>query len=268
MAMARQAADDAAFLRRAKAFVRLLRNQAGIPVRQPAHAVAPFRAEPIMFGCHVQLTKSATSDLTYDLPVLFSPQLVYRLVSGTATVSSQEDATRGPSDSYYLLDNTGNPPPIEVLPVTDSSVPPFTTPGIDPFPDGFLGFLTGIEVTTFRGDNVLDHLVVKDLRYSVLIDGQAVSGFSGAYPRVDLGQNEPGASGYLLPNGWLPRGGSVATQLGAPIQVRPGQRVTIRLRAPQSVASASIIECRVQVFGYKIPTKSGGDRTIYDTLTD
>lgn len=267
--MARQAADDAAFLRRAKAFVRLLRNQAGIPVRQPAHAVAPFRAEPIMFCCHVQLTKTAAvSDLTYDLPVLFSPQLVYRLVSGVATVSSQEDATRGPSDSYYLLDNNANPPPIEVLPVTDSAPTPFTTPGIQPFPDGYLGFVTGVEVVTFRGDNIVDHLVVKDLRYTVLVDGQAVSGFSNAYPRVELGQNEPGASGYLLPNGWLPRGGSVATQLGAPVQIRPGQRMTIRLRAPQSVSASSIVECRVQVFGYKIPTKSGGDRTIYDTLTD
>lgn len=268
MAMARQAADDAAFLRRAKAFVRLLRNQAGIPVRQPAHAVAPFRAEPIMWGAHVQLYKTvALYDLTYDLPVLFSPQLVYRNVSGTATVSSTEDQTRGPSDAYYIIDNTVPPPPIEVAPFTDSATPtPFTTPGIDPFPDGYLGFVTGIEVTTFRGDNVSDHIVVKDLRYTVLIDGQAVSGFTNAYPRIELGQND--VTGLTVPAGFLPRGGSVQTQLAAPIQIRPGQRMTIRLRAPQAVAAQSIVECRAQVFGYKIPTKSGGDRTIYDTLTD
>lgn len=264
--MARQAADDAAFLRRAKAFVRLLRNQAGIPVRQPAHAVAPFRAEPINFFCHVELVKSAAaSDLVYDLPVLFAPTQVYRLVSGIATVTSTEDATLGPSDSYYLVDNNPNPPPIEVAPVTDSAPTPFTTPGIDPFPDGYLGFLTGIEVTTFRGDIVSAHVVSKDLRYSLLIDGQAVSGFTNTMPRFELGQSTAPTdfSGVLYP-----RGGSVETKLGCPIQVRPGQRVVVRLRAPQGVAANSNVMARVQLSGYKIPTKTGGDRTIYDTLTD
>ena len=266
--MARQAADDAAFLRRAKALVRLLRNQAGIPVRQPAHAVAPFRAEPINFACTAQLTKALNTDLAYDLPVLFAPAVVFRNVEGppgtfTATATSTEDTARGPSDGYFVIDSSGTPTPISVTPFTDSGG--FQAPGIDPFPDGYLGFITGVEVSAFRGDNVIDHIVERDLRFTLLVDGQSVSGFTNAYPRTDLGVDNAAGVGTL--NIFYPRVTASPAVLGCPIQVRPGQRVTIRLRAP-ALTAASIVHCRATITGYKIPTKTGGDRTIYDTLTD
>lgn len=252
VAQARQAADDAAFLRRAKAFVGLLRNQAGIPVRQPAHQVAPFRAIPLNWFAvvGVENTNATGSDTiaTRSIPVNWSSALV---TPSSGSVSNQDtaflasngiDAYTGPTSTTYSDDTA------------------------EPFPDGYLGFITSASCNALIDSADADDIPpVRNCRWSWKIDGAYVSGFRNALPQQEL---QAVAAGFLVANALYPPGGTINSALGCPVQIRPGQRSMVEgaLYAPTGNTFKRLLVYRIS--GYAIPTKNGADRTIFDTLTD
>lgn len=263
VAQARQAAEDQAFLRRCKALVRMLRTQAGIPVRAPAHQVAPFRAIPINAWGMFQVVVTATGWQRAVCPVLWQPAKVAgNAGSSVTTVDSGYGSANGTSAD---MDPLGSPTQYSLRDVPQ-------------FPDGLLGFVTGASCwawpiandATTVGANSADlykEVVQNMARWSWIIDGQSVPGYHGAMPTIGAEIAEvSSATNKIVPGAY-----QMTERLGCPVQIRPGQRSHIEGAAYKL---AKFSEFNIQwafawrLTGYAIPTKNGADQTIYDTLTD
>lgn len=248
VAAARQAAEDAAWLRRAKAFVGLMRNQAGIPVRQPAHAAPPFRAIPLNWFGIAQLVNSDQGLFQIAVPVNWSASLV----SPSGGSQALTDAAFNASNGIDAWNATA-----------------YAEDAAEPFPDGFLGFITQATcAVTVRSTNIDDVPPVRNARWSWRIDGQYVPGYRWALPQQDLNEPTVAVGGFAQGAVLAPGGGTLVNMLGCPVQVRPGQRTFVEagMYAPGATSVRRLIVWRLS--GYAIPTKSGADRTILDTLTD
>lgn len=246
---ARKAAADAVFMQRAKSFIALLRRQAGISVRQPAHAVAPFRSVPLNWWAITQHDADDAGKDTLDTrrtPINWLPEFV-EPISGSASptdtlygASNGVDAYENPSSTEY---GTGSP-----------------------FPDGYLGFVTSINCwVQIHTANPIDIPPMRSLRWSWSIDGQTVPGYKNALPAQEA---LPLAGGFGVASVLYPGMGQTASQLGCPVQVRPGQRSYVE--SSMFIPSGAGNYKKLVVFrlgGYMVPTKTD-DGTIFGTITD
>lgn len=288
VAAARQAAADAQFLKRAKSFIKLLRSQAGIPVRQPAHATPPFRATPINAWGTWTVTAATSTVATGLIPVVWEPALIGAWAAGTSPGSSNPavgtvNAAFGSSngltnataaggayttpDVYYpegdYIDNTASPP------VTYSS-------GAPAFPDGQLGIITGVHVWCMENSiesssaNAQQPLV-NLARYSWIVDGKPVAGFQNQLPGQQFALNTTtlaAAAPGTVVNQRSPDGGVIdGNQLGCGVQILPGQRSWFAGRVFGSTMVSHTRTFCFRLVGYSIPVKTD-DGTIYATLTD
>lgn len=222
--------------------VKLLRQQAGIPVRLPAHAVPPFRAVPWNWSAVGQIEGVNDSLVQRVFRVNFAPILT---TFGGGSVST-EDNLFGPANSTVNYSDT------QVVDVNDATL----FPG---FPDGFLGWLTHVDVAAMSvaGNNFFLHRYV---RWSLRVNGADVPGFkwthaSSQYQILNLGQLDPGTISPLLP---MPCG----------LPLRPGSQVDI---VPAVAISGLVGTFRcdfiMRANGYMIPSRTD-DGTVYSTLVD
>lgn len=257
LAQARQAAADAAFIRRCKALVRLFRHQAGIPVRQPTHQTAPFRSVPINVWGSAQVTQSSVGWGRAVCPVLWQPTLVGQ-PSSVGVVDAGYGAANGTANTMNV---TGTP-----LAYNLDQRPQF--------PDGYLGVITNVSCYAFpiMPDAINQSAIYLDVlqllaRYSWYLDDAPVPGYQGALPTLHTGISDNTSIAAPV----MGSGDTIKEQLGCHVLVRAGQRSHIEAAAylPSDAASqSSVWAFFFRVIGYAVPTKSGSDQTIFDTLTD
>ncbi len=254
-ASARLAAADAMFERRLKGLVRSLRHQPGVPVRQPAHSSAPFRAVPLNAWGIFQASRGSTGWGHFQCPVLWEPTLVPTSAGNVGII----DAGYGPANGTTAdVDAPGSPSVYNVT--LERALPAF--------PDGYIGFIThaGCWATLFTqlSPSTAGSGWQARVRWSWSIDGAWVPGYRGALPTVNL-EYPAALSGYQVP-----AGGQIREQLGCHVMVRPGQRSYVEGSVHYEAKIGEELNQVLFAFrltGYMIPTKTD-DATILGTMTD
>lgn len=281
-------AADVQLARQLRALVRVLRNQPGIPVRQPAHVAPPFRAIPINAWGVFDVTATSTAMETKLHPIVWSPYLVGGWANTVTTPDPNAGApnlpsVRTPNNAFgpgQGVFNTTDAATLEdlYLPANDFTSNFTSTTyatGSQPFPDGYLGFITGLQCAYFNNAPTASTAFtvlpwINKARFSWFIDNQPVPGFVQALPGIDLIGMDPAVAGTLGTNqGRLPSGGhSGGNQLGCPVQIRPGQRSYMAGHViGQSGDKAWKLTFVFRLTGYMIPSKTD-DTTILGTLGD
>lgn len=228
----------------ARRLVKLFRQQAGIPVRMPAHAVPPFRAIPFNWAGVAQIEAADNSFVQRQFRINFSPILVTANGGGSA---GGENDLNGPSNSYVAYSDS--------LAVDVGDATPF--PG---FPDGFVGWITHLDVAAWDSAG-LNWLMHRYVRFTLKVNGASVPGFhqipcNSTYQITAIGSMEPTAASPLLP---IPCG----------IPLRAGNQVDVLISVGTNFVLGTTFRTDfvMRVGGYMIPTKSD-DGTVYSTLGD
>jgi hypothetical protein len=254
-ASARLAAADAMFERRLKSLVRSLRNQPGVPVRQPAHAAAPFRAVPINAWGIFQGNRNATGWSHFQCPVIWEPTRVPKSTGAVGTI----DAGYGPANGTTAdVDVTGGYSTYDVD--LERALPPF--------PDGYIGFITHAGcwayLFTQNSPNIAGGGWQSRVRWSWAIDRAWVPGYRGALCTVNA--EMPSAVAGAV----VPAAGQIGEQLGCHVMVRSGQRSyvegSIHYESKLGEEDNQVLFL-FRLTGYMIPTRTD-DATILGTMTD
>lgn len=216
------------FERELRRLVKLLRQQAGIPVRLPGHNTPPYRALPICFSGVMVLTGGDGL-----APVRFRGGV-------------QWSAFTDPASTYASSNN-----------VRFDSVGAIAPEG---FPEAELGTMTSAEcwVYEYTTDTAANH--PRDARWGLLLNGAYLPGYALQLPSGSLIKSDPLASIKVSV------AHNLSTAMVVPVKLKPGDQLEMEFAA-DSVESTSQVWFHCVVKGYRYPSR-GADGTVYDTLVD
>jgi hypothetical protein len=215
-----------------RGLIRVLRSQPGIPVRQPSHIVNPFRAVPIQFGYTLNIAGpggAPGSFVTATLPVIWTAQADPGLTG--------------------LVGNV----------LTDTA---FLTVPSEPFPEGFAGVLTRVQVWAAQintNANVIN--VTRSTRWSIRLRDTFLTGFQSQL--VSVYQQMPAVFAGVIPIS----GVNIDTSMRTHITLRPGDTLAIDVSIANDVPANITVSATAIVEGYMYPAGNVSDQ-IETTLTD
>lgn len=178
----------------ARRLVKLLRAQAGIPVRLPAHHASPFRAEPIAFSFQNTLAGPG---------------------AGVASVTRFGVLWNPVSDAVFGTTNA----------VMD------TPANAEGFPDGYRGVVTRIQCWMFQHVTAAPFIASRQVRWSAFKNGSPINGYQRQIPSSTQDQTLVGVTSsnatidvavrvpVQLNAGDTLEGEFVLNDLGAPVTV-------------------------------------------------
>jgi len=141
---------DEALLRR---LVKLLRQNAGVPVRTPAHRDPPFRSQPFAFGQHANVNGPGAG-------------VASRTRFGVRWTAADDGINLyGPKNSFRT---------------------PGTFFAAEPFPEGQLGVVQSVQCWAYQLSSFVAVDLVREAKWSVLLNGSYVPGYQWQFPSGTL----------------------------------------------------------------------------------